>query len=143
MLRALTLGLAGLLLLMGCSDDQQTSAASSPEGDTDPVEVEVGEAFTWNGFAVDDGWELAQADMLRGEEQGTMPVLTGTVTNEGESARFVLMQVTFARGDAPVATVPCTSEKLDPGAATEVECRGMGSSYPEEYDTVTVAEIRR
>ena len=48
-MRGAVAALLCLTALAACSDDTSTS--------TDPVEVEVGEAFTWNNYAVDEGWE--------------------------------------------------------------------------------------
>ena len=59
-LRGGLVALACLGALSACSDDVNTS--------TDPVEVEVGEAFTWNGFAVDDGWEVTGVERFREHE---------------------------------------------------------------------------
>lgn len=138
MLRRLALLASALFVLTACGGDE-----GSAEGDKNPVEVTVGEAFTWNGFSVADGWTLDQAPMSRGQEQGTMPVIEGEVTNDGEKARFGLLQFTFAQDGKAVATVPCTTGELQPGDSAPMECSGLSSSFPEEYDAVSVSEIKR
>ena len=133
----LTAALAALALA-GCSGDEDPETSG-----TDPQEVTVGESFTWNDYTVADGWSLEQAQMNRGEQEGTMPVVQGTVRNNADEARFTLFQLNFAQGDALLATVPCTSDKLEPGDRADLTCSGLSASYPEGYDTVTVSKIER
>lgn len=138
MLRATALSAAVLLLLTGCSGDGATK-----EGDTEPVEVEVGKAFSWNGFSVADGWRVDKKEMNRADQQGTMPLVTGDITNDGETTRFALLQLTFLRDGSQVASVPCVTDKLKVGESEPMECSGLSSSYPEDYDEVRVSEIQR
>ena len=150
--RVAVLGATAVLALAGCTDEGGSGDGESGDGDTggdrkpsssttDPLEVSVGEAFTWNDFVVADGWTLEKGSMARAEDQGTMPLMEGEVTNEGDETRFVLMQFNFIQGDTVIATVPCTTEKLAPDASAPLDCSGLSSSYPEAYDTVTVSEI--
>ena len=48
------------------------------------MEVEVGKAFTWNGFAVEDGWELNPVERSAGLETVVTPEVKGTIKNTSD-----------------------------------------------------------
>ena len=101
----LTTGLVALACLgaLGAcsSDDASTS--------TDPVEVEVGKAFTWNGFDVEDGWELNGIERSAGLDEVTTPEVKGTITNTSDEERTALFEMVFSADGSPVATLSCSA----------------------------------
>ena len=83
--------LACLGALGACSSDDASTSTSK-----DPVEVEVGKAFTWNGFDVEDGWELNAIKRSAGLEEVTTPEVKGTITNTSDEERAALFEMVFS-----------------------------------------------
>ncbi|MDZ5660517.1 hypothetical protein SFC79_01965 [Nocardioides sp. S-58] len=127
--------LACLGALGACGDDVDTS--------TDPVEVEVGEAFEWNGFAVEEGWELEGIKRSAGAEEVTTPTITGTITNRSEEERAAIFEMVFSADGDPLATVSCSAPTMTDGQSQRLLCPGLGATMPEDYDAVVVQELAR
>lgn len=137
--RALS-ALACLPVLLGalaaCGDDEASAS-------TDPVEVEVGKAFEWNGFSVDKGWTLTGVKRSAGAEEVTTPDVRGSITNELDEERAALFQMVFSSDGDPVATVNCSAGKMKRDQSTQFECPGLGAVMPTDYDAVVVQEFVR
>ncbi|MFM6849973.1 MAG: hypothetical protein ACKOVB_12830 [Terrabacter sp.] len=132
--------LACLPVLLGalaaCGDD-------AADASTDPVEVEVGKAFEWNGFSVDEGWTLTGVKRSAGAEEVTTPDVRGTITNDLDEERAALFQMVFSSDGDPLATVNCSAAKLQRDESTQFECPGLGAVMPTDYDAVVVQEFVR
>ena len=122
--------------LVSCGDDGASAS-------TDPVEVEVGKAFEWNGFAVDEGWTLTGVKRSAGAEEVTTPDVRGTITNEVDDERAALFQIVFSSDGDPVATVNCSAAKMQRDQSEPFECPGLGATMPADYDAVVVQEFVR
>lgn len=135
--RIAALLLAPVLALGACSEDEPVD----PEA---PVDVEVGEEFSWNGFTVPAGWEYDTITEQVALEQQTHPLVRARVVNDGDEARSALFEFVFvAEGDA-LATVRCNStEELDPEQEGDLFCPGYGEPVPEGYDTIVVQPVTR
>ena len=134
--------LACLGALGACSSDDagtSTSASSSK----DPVEVEVGKAFTWNGFDVEDGWELNGIKRSAGLEEVTTPEVKGTITNTSDEERAALFEMVFSTDGSPVATLSCSAATMVADQSQQFICPGLSTTMPEDYDAVVVQEFRR
>ncbi|HSF35641.1 MAG TPA: hypothetical protein VLA70_05975 [Nocardioides sp.] len=131
--------LACLGALGACSDDDGASGSLS----TDPVEVEVGEAFTWNGFAVEDGWELKAIERSVSMEEVVTPEVTGTIKNTSDEERAALFEMVFSADGSEVATVNCSAGKMLPDQSQQLLCPGLSATMPEDYDAVVVQEYGR
>ena len=134
-LRGALVAFACLGALSACSDDVNTSA--------DPVEVEVGEAFTWNGFTVDEGWELSGVERSAGAEEVTTPEVKGTITNTSEEERAAIFELVFSADGEPLATISCTAASMTSEQSQQFLCPGLGAVMPESYDAVVVQEFSR
>ena len=128
--------LACLGALGACSDDDASAG-------TDPVEVEVGEAFTWNGFAVEDGWELTAIERSVSMEEVTTPEVTGTIKNTADEERAALFEMVFSADGSELATVNCSARKMLPDQSQRFVCPGLSAAMPEDYDAVVVQEFGR
>lgn len=137
-MRTTTLAAALLALpsLAACSGDE-------PADPTAPVEVEMGEEFTWNDFTVSGGWSLETSNPSAGVESVEIPVLAAEATNGGDESRFALFEVVFAKGGTALATIHCTSVSIEPGATEPLDCTGFGQQVPQGHDTIVVQEITR
>jgi hypothetical protein len=129
------LSLACLATLSACGDDVTTSA--------EPVEVEVGKAFSWNGFAVEDGWELNGIKRSVDMEEVTTPEVKGTITNKVEESRAAIFEMVFSQDSEPVATLSCSAGTMEEGQSMQFICPGLSAEMPAEYDAVVVQEFDR
>ena len=134
MLRALV-ALACLGALSACGDDVNTSK--------DPVEVEVGKAFEWNAFSVDEGWKLGGVQRSVDMEEVTTPEVKGTITNEADETRAAIFEMVFSADGEPVATLSCSAGKMTTDQSMEFICPGLSATMPEDYDAVVVQEFSR
>ena len=130
--------LACLGALGGCSSDDASTSSS-----TDPVEVEVGKAFTWNGFDVEDGWELNAIKRSAGLEEVTTPEVKGTITNTSDEERAALFEMVFSNDGSPVATLSCSAATMVADQSQQFICPGLSTTMPDDYDAVVVQEFRR
>jgi hypothetical protein len=130
--------LACLGALGACSSDDASTSTSK-----DPVEVEVGKAFTWNGFDVEDGWELKGIKRSAGLEEVTTPEVKGTITNASDEERVALFEMVFSTDGSPVATLSCSAPSMVADQSKQFICPGLSTTMPEDYDAVVVQEFRR
>ena len=135
-LAGVLVGLACLGALTACGgDDVNTSA--------DPVEVEVGDAFTWNGYAVDEGWTLKGVERSVNAETATTPQARGTITNRIDETRAAIFEMVFSADGDPLATVNCSAGEMEPDQSMAFECPGLSATMPQDYDAVVVQEFSR
>lgn len=128
--------LACLGALSACGDDDDTTS-------TDPVEVEVGKTFSWNGFTVDDGWELNGIQRAAGADEVMTPEVKGTITNTSSEKRAAIFEMIFSTDGQPVARLNCTAGKMAEDQSQEFVCPGLSATMPEDYDAVVVQEFTR
>lgn len=124
------------LVMSGCGGDAGL-------GNTDPVVVEVGESFQWNGFQIRKGWTLDSVESARGGEQVQQPVVRGDVTNLGDESRFAIFEIVFLQGGKALTSLPCSSEKIAQDKTAVFECPGFGKVFPSDYDEIQVQEFVR
>ena len=137
--RAALLAVVCALALGGCSGGNDEPDPSS----TEPVEVTVGEAFTWNDFTVEDGWEITGVERSVDMETVTTPEVSGTIVNNAAEERAAIFQLVFSVEGDSVATVNCSAPKMAEDQSMEFLCPGVNTTMPEDYDTVTVMEYVR
>jgi hypothetical protein len=121
--------------LSACGDDVNTG--------TEPVEVEVGKTFSWNGFVVEDDWELNGIERSAGAEEVTTPEVKGTITNTSSEERAVLFEMVFSADGSPVATVNCSAGTMAEDQSEPLVCPGLSATMPEDYDAIVVQEFSR
>ena len=137
-LATVMVALACLGTVGACSSDDASTSTS-----TDPVEVEVGKAFSWNGFDVEDGWELNAVERSAGLEEVTTPEVKGTIKNTSDEERAALFEMVFSTDGSPVATLSCSAAKMVTDQSQQFICPGLSTTMPEDYDAVVVQEFRR
>lgn len=133
--RGVLAALACLGALSACGDDVDTS--------TDPVEVEVGEAFEWNGYVVDSGWKLTPIKRSAGTEEVTTPEVKGSITNKSDEERTALFEMVFSADGEPLATLNCSAASMKTDQSQQFVCPGLSATMPEDYDAVVVQEFSR
>jgi hypothetical protein len=129
------LSLACLATLSACGDDVTTSA--------EPVEVEVGKAFSWNSFAIEEGWELNGVERSVDMETVTTPEVKGTITNRSEETRAAIFEMVFSQDSQAVATLSCSAGRMETDQSMQFICPGLSAEMPEDYDAVVVQEFDR
>ncbi len=127
--------LACLGMLGACGGDDTIS--------TDPVEVEVGKAFSWNGFTVDDGWEVNGVKRSAGAEEVTTPEVKGTITNTSDEERAAIFELVFSADGEPLATVNCSAASMVTDQSQQFLCPGLSAVMPQDYEAVVVQEFNR
>ena len=129
------------LVLGACNGDGGGADGGSSN---EPMEVEVGEEFTWNDFTVEEGWTLKPIERDAGiGETMTSPEVKGTVVNNSSETRVVLFEMVFSEDGDPIATVNCAAMELVEGQSSTFECPGFGQPMPLDHDTVTVQPLVR
>ena len=132
------LALAGALAVAGCSNDEPTASSTAP------LEVTEGEGFTWNDFTVEEGWEIASVERQMGiGDPVQSPEIKGSIVNNAEEERSALFQVVMSLEGEERATISCSTQKLVQDQSGALLCPGFGAIMPEDYDALTVMEIRR
>ena len=136
-LRGAVVALACAAALAGCGggDDVTTS--------TDPVEVEVGKTFSWNGFVVEDDWELNGIERSAGVDEVTTPEVKGTITNTLDEERAAIFRMVFSADGDPVSTLNCSARTMLADQSQEFICPGLNTTMPKDYDAVVVQEFTR
>jgi hypothetical protein len=124
--------------LAGCGGDDKPDPDS-----TAPVEVTVGKEFSWNGFTVDDGWQVKGIKRSVDMQEVTTPEVSGTITNHSDEERAALFQMVFSTDGDPQATVNCSAAKMVKDQSMQLLCPGLNTIMPEDYDTVTVMPFQR
>lgn len=121
--------------LAACSDDTSSG--------TDPVEVEVGKAFQWNDFAVEDGWTMKGIERSVDMEEVTTPEISGTIVNQSDEERAAIFELVFSADGEPITTVICSAGTMVKDQSMEFLCPGLSSTMPEDYEAVVVQEYTR
>ncbi len=134
-------GLQAALVALGCLGALSACGGNDVNTSTDPVEVEVGKAFEWNSFSVDDGWKVTPIKRAAGTDEVTTPEVRGTITNLSDEQRTALFQLVFSADGKPLATVNCSAAKMTTDQSQEFLCPGLGATMPEGYDAVVVQEL--
>lgn len=142
-MRRSTTRLAAGLVALACLGALGACSSDDASTSKDPVEVEVGKAFTWNGFDVEDGWELNGIKRSAGLEEVTTPEVKGTITNTSDEERAALFEMVFSTDGSPVATLSCSAATMVADQSQQFICPGLSTTMPEDYDAVVVQEFRR
>ena len=142
-MRRFTTRLATGLVALACLGALGACGSDDTSTSTDPVEVEVGKAFSWNGFDVEDGWELNAIKRSAGLEEVTTPEVKGTITNTSDEERAALFEMVFSTDGSAVATLSCSAATMVADQSQQFICPGLSTTMPEDYDAVVVQEFRR
>lgn len=109
------------------------SSDAEPGGPDNPLEIKQGEAFAVSGFEYKKGWKL------KGNEYG-IEVTKLRVTNNRPDKDGALIEIKLWQGSEVVALLDCTTEQIDVGTTTKVDCLS-GDEMPKDYDRITINDI--
>lgn len=104
--------------------------ANRPGGDSNPLDITEGEAFEVAGFNYADGWKITS-------RFGTSEIKGLKVTNNRDDRDSAIVEVKAWRGQEVVAVIDCSTELIQPGTTTTLNCVG-GDKMPANYDRLTI-----
>lgn len=129
------LGLGGCLALVGGAANEIDKALQEEEANDRPTEITEGEAFTHDGFEAEEGWKVAK------ERFGGATIQGLRVTNTSEDARTALLTFRLYKGNENLAEIECSSNELQTGEVSRMNCVSMESRFPKGYDTIKVSDF--
>ncbi len=135
--------LRGTLVVLACLGGLSACGGDDLNTSTDPVEVKVGKAFEWNGFEVEDGWELDAVQRVAGADEVTNAEVKGTITNRSADERTALFQIVLSADGEPIATINCSAGTMTTDQSQALICPGLSATMPDDYDAVVVQEFSR
>lgn len=124
----------GCFAVVGFAANEVDKAIKAEEKNDVPSDVVVGKAFTHDDFAVKPGWKIAK-------EFGSATIEGLKVTNRADTARSALFTFTFVRGGENLAEVECSSNDLQPGQSSKMDCISFDGEFPKNYKKVQVADM--
>lgn len=137
--------LLGVLFIGGClallggaanevSKSIDKSIAEEAANDK-PKEVTAGKAFTHDDYAIDAGWKVEKAEF-----GGGVTITNARVTNNATEGRSAFLTFTFYNGKENLAEVNCTSNELQEGEASKLDCSSLSDEPATGYKTIKVAD---
>lgn len=131
---ALILLVGGCFALVGGALNAADEAAKEEERNDRPTAVAEGKAFSHDDFAPAAGWKVTK-------EFGGVTIAGLTVTNRHEDVRSALFTFTFVKGDENLAEVECTSNELQSGQKSKMDCVSFDQGFPTGYTEIQVADM--
>ena len=126
--------IGGCFALIGGAANEVDKAIEAEEANDKPVEVAEGAAFTHDDFDVDEGW------VVKKDPIGGITIESARVTNNSDEARTALLTFTFYKGSENLAEVNCSSNELQAGESSKMDCYSTDSDFPTGYKTIKVAD---
>jgi hypothetical protein len=125
----------GCVALLGGAANEIDQAIQEEEANDKPRAVREGGAFTHDDFSAEAGWKVAK------ERFGGAANIKGLrVTNEADEARSALLTFRFYKGNEVLTEVECTSNQVQPGEASRLNCVSFDTRFPKGYDTIKVSD---
>lgn len=100
-----------------------------------PKDVTEGKAFTHDDYAIDAGWKVGKAEFGNG-----VTITNARVTNNADEGRSAFLTFTFYNGKENLAEVSCTSNELQKGEASKLDCSSLSDEPATGYKTIKVAD---
>lgn len=129
------LAFAGCLALVGGVANEVDKAIEEEQANDKPVEVAEGKAFTHDDFEAAAGWKVAN------EKFGGATIKGLRVTNNAGEARTAMLTFRFYKGNENLAEVECSSNELQTGEVSKMDCVSFDSKFPKGYDTIKVSDF--
>ena len=120
--------------LAGC-EDISSSAGSESANDT-PAVVKAGKPFDHDNFKVKPGWKVVKEAYVN-----TPTIKNLKVTNTGGPKRTAQLTFRFYKGKNVLAEVECSSNEMQKGETSALDCFSTSNHFPKGYKTVKVADM--
>ena len=132
------IALAGAVALTAISlsaCDMAESLEEEQANDT-PSQVKAGAAFTHDDFKASKGWKVVKEKYLN------TPSIKGLkITNNGDDGRTALLTFRFYKGKNVLAEVECSSNEMQKGEVSKLDCFSTSENFPKGYDTIKVSDM--
>lgn len=136
----LILGLLFILMVGGCialiggAANEIDKAVKEEEENDKPRDVSAGKAFEHDGFKVDAGWEVTK------EQFGGATITKLRVTNDSDEERSAMLSFRFYKGKENLGEIECSSNQLQAGESSKMDCFSLDSEFPTGYKKIRVAD---
>jgi hypothetical protein len=125
----------GCMALIGGALNEADKAIKKEEANDKPAVVTAGKAFTHDDFKVAAGWKVAK------EAFGGGVTINGLkVTNDSDEERSALLSFRFYNGSENLAEVECSSNQLQGGESSKMDCYSTATEFPTGYKQIKVAD---
>lgn len=127
--------IGGCFAILGAAVNEAGKAMDDETKNDTPTKVTEGGAFTHDGFKVAAGWKVKR------EQFGGVSLSGVKVTNASkDNQRSALLTFTFYKGTENLAEVECSSNELQAGESSGMQCFSTAEKFPSGYDTIKVAD---
>jgi len=113
---------------------ESTTRPSGELGNDTPHTVVEGKRFTHDGFVAAAGWRVVDGSYLG----ATIEDLWNT--HDGGDRRTALLTFRFYDGKTVLAEVECTSNQMQTGESSPMDCISFDSEFPSGYDSIKVSD---
>jgi hypothetical protein len=130
---AFILILGACSVLLGGVANEIDKSISEEEANDKPVEVKEGAAFTHDDYKAQSGWKVVK-------DMGSASIEGLKVTNNADDARTALLTFAFYKGNENLGEVECSSNGVQPGEVSSLDCISFDSKFPDGYESIKVAD---
>jgi hypothetical protein len=113
-------GIGAFIWWVASSVDDAIPDRDRPGGPDNPIMVEVGEAFTIDDFAFEQGWTLTSNAL------GDPDIEDLRTENTGASSDSINVTLTFVADDEELGEISCSSSNVQPDRTVTTTCYGSG-----------------
>lgn len=124
----------GCLALLAGAVNEADKVLTEEEERDEPRTIAEGEAFTHDDFEVAAGWKV-------GREVGGVTITGLRVTNTLDESRTALLTFRFYKGNENLAEVECSSNRLQAGEVSKMDCFSFDSGFPRGYSEIKVSDM--
>lgn len=129
----------GCMALIGGAANEIDKAIDKEAENDKPIAVTEGEAFDHDGFAAAKGWSVKSVQFGGAEIKGLKVTLTDDQDVSG-GGRAALLTFRLYQGKTVVSEINCSSNEMQEGETSTMDCFSLDSKKLGSYDTIKVAD---
>jgi hypothetical protein len=134
----LVLFVGGCFALLGAAVNEADKAVKKEQANDRPTTVTEGASFDHDGYTVAKGWSVAPEKFGGG---ATIKRLRVTLNDDqGTSGRSALFTFRLYRGNDVLSEIGCSSNEMQEGETSLMDCISMNSKKVIGWDTIKVAD---
>ncbi|WP_377322951.1 hypothetical protein ACFJIY_26145 [Pimelobacter simplex] len=104
-----------------------------------PTEVKEGQAFEHDGYSVAGGWKVGN-EQYGGTTINNMRVTAKEADEDVEGGRSALLTFRFYKGSDVLLEVTCSSNEMQVGESSKMDCSSLETEPIKGWDTIKVAD---
>ncbi len=116
--------------------NEDGSSLSEEEANDTPAVVKAGKGFTHDNFKAAPGWRVIKEDFTDSPNIKNLRVTN--VSQEGQ--RTALLTFRFYKKSEVLAEVECSTNEMQAGESSRMECFSTSTSFPTGYKTIKVSD---